>query len=255
VPSRHPRTLGEWLDEGPYALALSSGFFGFFAHAGMLASVLEAGPPPSRTSGASAGALVAASHAGGVAPDSLVDELVRLRREDFWDPSPGLGLLRGRLFRERLEGLLPRHFSECETPVAVSVHDVLGRKPVALRAGDLPAAVHASCAVPLMFHPVRIGGRIFIDGGVSDRPGLVAMAEGRVLFHHLGSRSPWRRRGTPALALPQRQGLVSLIIEGLPRVNPFALDAGREALELARRATRRALDTPIGPGGIVRVRA
>ncbi len=248
-------TLRDWLHEGPYALALSSGFFGFFAHTGMLTSLLEEAQAPNHTSGASAGALVAAAHAGGVSPEALVEELVGLRREDFWDPGPGPGLLRGRLFRQHLERLLPRRFAECETPVAVSAHDVLRRRPVALAEGDLPAAVHASCAVPFMFHPVRIDARIFIDGGVSDRPGMVAMPSGRVLFHHLASRSPWRRRGSPALSLPRRAQMVSLIVEGLPRAHPFALDSGRAALDLCRRATRRALDQPIEAGGVVRVHA
>ena len=34
-------TLGDWLDAGPYTLALSAGFFGFFAHAGVLAALEE----------------------------------------------------------------------------------------------------------------------------------------------------------------------------------------------------------------------
>jgi len=183
-----------------------------------------------------------------------MEELVALERRDFWDPGPGFGVLRGRLFRAHLERLLPPRFADCPTPVSVAVHDVLLQQPRALASGDLPAAVHASCAVPLMFHPVRIGRRIFVDGGVSDRPGMVAMPPGRVLFHHLASRSPWRRRGSPTLALPRRPGLVSLVIEGLPRVHPFALAAGRSALTAAREATRAALDRPI-EGGTVRVRA
>ena len=44
-------TLREWLAEGPFTLALSSGFFGFFAHAGVV-SVLEAeGLRPARIAG------------------------------------------------------------------------------------------------------------------------------------------------------------------------------------------------------------
>jgi len=34
-------TLRDWLRAGPFTLAMSSGFFGFYAHAGFL-SVLEA---------------------------------------------------------------------------------------------------------------------------------------------------------------------------------------------------------------------
>jgi len=235
-------------------LALSSGFFGFYAHTGAVEALTDELPPPAHTSGASAGALVAAAIGAGVSPKELMEELIGLERHDFWDPGLGPGLLRGRLFRDHLERLLPPRFADCPTPVSVAVHDVLLQRPRALAVGNLPAAVHASCAVPIMFHPVRIGRRIFVDGGVSDRPGVVAMPPGRVLFHHLASRSPWRRRGSSALDLPRRSGLVSLVIEGLPRVHPFALEAGRRALVAARAATRAALDQPI-EGAAVRVRA
>jgi NTE family protein len=65
-----------------------------------------------------------------------------------------------------------------------------------------------------------------------------------VLYHHLSSRSPWRRPGSPALRVPERAGLVPLVIDGLPRVGPFRLDEGPRAFEVARRATHAALDAP-----------
>lgn len=39
--------------------------------------------------------------------------------------------------------------------------------------------------------------------------------------------------------------MITLVLEGLPRANPFRLDAGRRALELARTATERALGRSI----------
>ena len=57
--------LREWLDEGPFSLALSSGFFGFYAHTGLVDALNEASFAPVHTSGASAGALVAAALGGG----------------------------------------------------------------------------------------------------------------------------------------------------------------------------------------------
>jgi NTE family protein len=81
------------------------------------------------------------------------------------------------------------------------------------------------------------------------------MPEGeRVLYHHLASRSPWRRPGSPSLALPRRAGLTALVIEGLPRVGPFRLPAGAQAFEHARLATRRALAAPVDDG-VVRLSA
>ena len=242
-------TLREWLREAPFSLAMSSGFFGFFAHCGMMTVLEDEGLIPRRFSGSSAGALVAGSWASGLDAPDLARELLRVSRADFWDPMPGLGLLAGRLFRAKLESLLPhREFDACRAPLAVSVFDVRTRRTRVLRSGELAPALHASCAVPFMFHPVRHVGTLLLDGGVLDRPGLDGMpASERVLFHHLASKSPWRT----SLEIPQRPNMTTLVIEGLPRAGPFALENGERAFEAARKATLAALDLP--HGDVVRI--
>jgi NTE family protein len=210
-------------------------------------SVLEEeGLRPARVVGSSAGALVGALWAAGVPAPRLRDELLRLRREHFWDPSPGLGLLRGRLFRARLEAMLPvGTFEACPTPLALSAFDVLGWRTAVLDRGPLVPAVHASCAAPFLFQPVRIGSRLYSDGGVRDRHGLAgAPADARILYHHLTSRSPWRRASSPALRVPEREGLRAVALHGLPRLGPFRLARGREAMERAAAGMRAALDAP-----------
>jgi NTE family protein len=47
---------------------MSSGFFSFFAHAGLLGVLIDEGFLPERVSGSSAGALVTGAWAGGVEP-------------------------------------------------------------------------------------------------------------------------------------------------------------------------------------------
>ncbi|HVV88421.1 MAG TPA: patatin-like phospholipase family protein, partial [Kofleriaceae bacterium] len=239
-------TLGAWLAEGPFALAMSSGFFGFFAHCGMLSALTARRLAPARVGGSSAGALVAGTWAGGLAPDDLGALLLGLERAHFWDPRPGLGLLAGRKFDALLREALPvDDLTATRVPLHISVFDILARRTHVLARGDLPTAIRASCALPGLFHPVWIDRRPYWDGGVLDRPGLAGMPPGRTLFHHLASRSPWRREGSAALALPRRPALVTLVLADLPRSGPFKLDAGRRALELAREATDRALDQPI----------
>jgi NTE family protein len=222
---------------------MSSGFFGFFAHCGVLTVLEDEGLLPVRVSGSSAGALVAGCWAGGVDGPRLRDELLRLRREDFWDPRPGLGLLAGRLFGAHLESLLPGvTFADCRVPAAVSATDMVTRKVRVLEAGPLAPAIRASCTVPGLFHPVWLGGRPLLDGGLVDRPGLAGMpTDERVLFHHLASRSPWRRKGSDALRVPVRDQLVPLVIPDLPRLGPFRLQEGARAFDQAARAAREAL--------------
>jgi NTE family protein len=236
-------TLREWLAEAPFTLGLSSGFFGFFAHAGAVSVLEEEGLVPSRICGSSAGALVGGLWGAGVPARRIRDELLLLRREHFWDPGFGLGLLQGKLFRSRLEELLPvRTFEECPRPVAVSAFDVVARRTAVLDAGPLAPALHASCAAPLLFQPVRIGGRTYLDGGVLDRHGLAALgAAERVLYHHLASRSPWRRRNSPALRIPERPSLRAVATAGLPRLGPFRLEGAAETMERAAEGMRAAL--------------
>ena len=171
-----------------------------------------------------------------------------LRREEFWDPALGAGLLAGRKFDRVLRELLPMStMRTCRTPIRISVFDIARRRTEVLRDGDLPSAIRASCAVPGMFHPVRIGPRAYWDGGILDRPGLAGFAAGdRVLAHYIAARG--RLWTEPREPVPRGPELVTLVIDGLPRSGPFRLDAGRRALELARAATLRAVDAPIIDG-------
>ncbi|MCB9642795.1 MAG: patatin-like phospholipase family protein [Myxococcales bacterium] len=242
-------TLRTWLQAAPFTLAMSSGFFGFFAHCGVLQALEEQGLLPQSAAGSSAGALVTGAWAAGLSAASLRDELLSLQRRDFWDPGFGLGLLKGRLFQERLRRLLPNHrFEECRIPLSVSVYDLRKQQTIALQQGDLISAIQASCAFPFMFQPVRIKGRPYLDGGIADRPGLLGVPEEeRIFFHHLASRSPWRRRNSSALKIPTRPNLAALVLQGLPRVGPFRLPEGKHAFQQAYEGTLRALDLPLEP--------
>ncbi|MBS1121070.1 MAG: hypothetical protein H6Q90_3298 [Deltaproteobacteria bacterium] len=242
-------TLADWLAREPFGLAMSSGFFAFFAHTGMLSALTARGLAPAHVAGSSAGALVAGAWGAGLPPDELAEVLGRLERADFWDPAPGAGVLAGRRFDALLRRMLPvSSFAACRVPVRISAFDILGRRTEVIERGDLATAIRASCAVPGMFHPVWIGRRPYWDGGILDRPGLAGVPAGRLLFHHISSRSPWRRASSPVLRLPRRADLVSLVLDGLPRSGPFRLEAGRRALVEARTATERALDRRIDDG-------
>ena len=240
-------TLAEWLREGPFALCMSSGFFSFFAHTGLMSVLVEENLLPARVSGSSAGALVAGAWSGGVEPDVLSRVLMDLKRGDFWDPALGFGFLRGKKFRDQVDALLRvRTFEECRVPTTISVFDVLARKTHVLERGDLAPAICASCAVPGLFHPVRVQGRMYWDGGVADRPGLMGMPEGeRVLFHHIASRSPWRKIDSEGMRIPKRENMTTFVIEELPRSGPFRLDEGRRAYHVARARAKAALSKKI----------
>lgn len=242
--------LMDWLHEHPFTLSMSSGFFSFFAHCGMLGALEEAGLRPAAVTGSSAGALTGGLWAAGLSPEAIRELYFSLRRDDFWDPAPGFGLLRGERFRALIERASPVDTLErCRCPVHVSVFDLARMRTRVLSRGSLAGALYASCAVPLMFHPIRMAGGLLVDGGVSDRAGMAGVPEGRrVFYHHIASRSPWRRRNSKALRVPSRANMAALVIQGLPRPGPNALGQGKAAWSAARDATRRALEKPVDSG-------
>jgi NTE family protein len=238
-------SLAERLRDEPFELILSSGFFGFFAHAGVVQALEDLGLQPRLCGGSSAGALVAGLWGAGIPAAEIRDRLFALRRADFWDPDPLFalrgGLLRGARFQSLLEEALGRvrRFDQCATPVRVVAYDVGARRVTALGTGELAIAIRASCSVPGMFQPTRLGGRFYVDGGVADRPGIAAASHGaRVLYHHLPAHSPWRRFAPSQNGPPIRDALHVIHEPALPRLSPFHLERGPLAYRLAYQMAR-----------------
>lgn len=225
------RTRAEELARAPFTLALSAGFFGFYAHVGLLLALEEAGLRPRRVVGASAGALAGGTWAAGVSAARLAEELARLRRADFWDPGIPWrgGLLRGRGFAGLLERILAptgvERIEDCPLPFACVGTSLLGRRR-ALERGRLESAIRASCAVPFLFEPVLHEGSRLLDGGLVDGPAATLVPAGeRTLFHDLQSSR-----------IAEGEGRLVLRVAGLPKLGPYALERGPEALELVRAA-------------------
>jgi NTE family protein len=240
----HQLTLREWLSAQPFTLAMSSGFFGFFAHTGFLRALEHSGLTPAAMRGSSAGSLIAALWSAGLDTDTIAGELKTLRRSDFWDPFPGPGILRGKKFQQKLADIMPVHdFAGCRVPLHISVFDPLQRRTATLTDGDLISAVRASCAVPVMFHPVWRDRRPYYDGGIRDRPGTCGLAPTeRLLYHHLLPWAPWRDKKAPSSRIPARAGMRAVQVAGLPKVSPFRLQRGPRALEQAYDFTMKILD-------------
>ena len=263
-------TGADWLAAEPFTLVLSAGFFGFYAHAGLIAALEQAELLPRRVVGSSAGSIAGGVWAAGVPAAGLRELLDGIERKDFWDPSwhglrrftrrgrssplpapdPGtpLGLLRGRkldtLLAGALSGVGVERIEDCAIPFAAVTHELRRARTCVHERGPIRAAIRASAALPVMFGPVRIDGRLHADGGISDRPGFRALAAGeRALYHHLEHSSVWPRlsgdeRGEQR-STPARQVIV---IEDLPRVHPGALERGALAWSRAREQTLRWLE-------------
>jgi NTE family protein len=248
IAGRDRLILRDWLNQAPYTLAMSSGYFGFFAHFGCLEALEEAGLAPARISGSSAGALAGALWAAGCPFTILKKQLFCLKKSDFWDPGPGFGLLKGIRFRNMLAKIFPvAKIEDCRVPLVISAFDLAGFTTRCLREGPICDVVYASCCVPFLFQPIRIGKSLLVDGGIGDRPGLAGVpADGRILYHHLQSGWPGFDRdcGLSAI-LGLRPNTVAITVNDIEAVNPSRLASGRRAFHQTREAVRTALGQPI----------
>lgn len=243
------RTREQRLREAPFSLCLSAGFFGFFAHTGILSELEARELWPERITGASAGALAGGLWGMGVPLDEMRERLLSVRREDFWDPGlPVLGLLRGHAFEgildDILSGLGRKQLEQAQIPMTAVVWDMLSRRSRHVSQGSAARAIRASCALPVMFRPVRVDGRWSLDGGASDREATSPLrVDDRALICSLPHSTPWPEFG---LTSKRTDGPRRLRFEpqALPKVSPFALERGELAMHSARRQFADWLDGP-----------
>ena len=200
-------------------VVFSSGFFGFFAHAGFLASIRELGISPVGYGGASSGAIIAAMAASGIGDQDIQTILFGIKKDDFWDPDPwykvflkGLrffrgykGYLKGYRFAELLNVIPINRIEDCKNPLIISATNLTLRKETIFTQGDLKKAVWASGAVPMLFKPVKIDGSMYVDGGLVRKAPVKAVADlikpDKIIIHFIDSynmgkdetRSFWRQ--------------------------------------------------------------
>lgn len=106
------------------------------------------------------------------------------------------GLVDDRLILERLgEAFGERTFADTRIPYFVVTTDFHNGEKVVLSQGRLVDAVRASIAIPFIFRPWRIDGRLLIDGAQSDpMPVDVAIRERADVILALGFESPYQSR-------------------------------------------------------------
>ena len=189
-------------------IVFSSGFFGFFAHAGFLAAVRKKRIPLSGFSGTSSGAIIAAMAASGMDDSEIFSLLSSVKKIDFWDPDPlnvlikavfklfkgYAGYLHGKKF-ERLISQIPCDTIEnCKTPLVITTVNLSTQKKEDITSGNLSKAVQASGAIPILFKPVEINGNLHVDGGYACKAPVKALFDRvldlqRIIVHYIRSES------------------------------------------------------------------
>ena len=171
------------------ALVLSGGSARGFAHLGVLRVLEREGWRPDLVVGTSAGAIVGALYASGLAVAAIEAAAATLDWRVLFDFDPvrsllggiGLGIVPGEGLERFLRQHLPLPVERFPLPFAAVAADMEQGEIVVLNQGDAARAVLASCAVPGLYAPVRARGRLLADGQtVSPLPVLTARGLGAV---------------------------------------------------------------------------
>ncbi len=164
-------------------LALGSGSARGLAHIGVLRAIRDAGLEVDMIAGTSMGAFVGSIAAAGKL-EGLAAEFLGMDWKGIaalLDPVfPKSGLIDGQKIAEFVRARVPTtSIEQLPIPFQAVATDLMTGEEVVIGAGDLIEAVRASISVPGIFTPVRINGRILIDGGlVNPVPVSVARAMG-----------------------------------------------------------------------------
>jgi len=194
-------------------LALGGGGANGLAHIPMLEVLDDLGVRPHHVCGTSIGAVIGALYAAGMSGReirSLAASLV-IRDTDTWrdifgkkrlagwtellDPGFGAGgLVSGKDFLDFLyESIDAKRFEQLTVPLSVVATDFWRRAQLVFDHGEFRPAVEASMALPGLFAPVSVDGRLLVDGGaVNPVPFDVLPAECdlTVAIDVTGQRSP-----------------------------------------------------------------
>jgi NTE family protein len=166
-------------------IALGAGGAKGLAHIPMLETLDELGIKPHCIAGSSFGAVIGALYASGLSgrkirefisgliisenerwPEALLRKDV-LKWIDFIDPEIGKGGLIGSdsFIHYLYKALNSTRLEELSIPLKIVAADLWKREQIVLDSGDLPSAIKASMALPGLFSPVLLNGRLLVDGG------------------------------------------------------------------------------------------
>ena len=158
-------------------LALGGGAALGLAHIGVLKVLSEEGIGVDCIAGTSAGSVVGAAYCAGRSWREILDAARRLE----WSHLVSLTIPRQGMMRmDKLERYVEattgsRDISGLRIPFAAVATDLERGEPVVFKTGSVAKAVRASCSVPGLFEPLRVGNAALVDGGlVNDVPADVA---------------------------------------------------------------------------------
>jgi NTE family protein len=120
--------------------------------------------------GTSAGSVIAALYASGmsgIAINKLALTMDEASISDWAMPFRTRGILQGVALQNYLNKTLDnRPIEKLAKPLGIVATDLRSGQPILFQRGNTGIAVRASCSVPSIFEPVKIGAHEYVDGGL-----------------------------------------------------------------------------------------
>lgn len=159
------------LSQPKIGLALGSGGARGFAHLGVIKVLKEENIPIDMIAGSSMGALVASFYGAGLDIERLYKFAVAFKRKYYLDFTvPKMGFISGKRVKELIRLFThSKTIEQLDIPIGIVATDLIKGEKVIFRSGSIADAVRASIAIPGIFVPERVEGRLLVDGGVIDR--------------------------------------------------------------------------------------
>ncbi|MGB3592328.1 MAG: patatin-like phospholipase family protein [Nonlabens sp.] len=151
-------------------MVLSGGGHRGAAHLGILKALGERNIAIDVYSGSSAGSLVGALMAAGHSIDDALNLFKRSRLFSITNFARNkAGFVNSDVFHKLLIEYFPANsFEALEKPLFVTASNLITAKTKVFKSGELIPALLASSAVPGVFTPVEVGGKLYTDGGILD---------------------------------------------------------------------------------------
>ncbi len=156
MKARHPKS----------GIAFGGGGTRGFAHIGAIRVFQENHINFDYVAGNSAGAIAGALYAAGIPWQELYDFSLNIREKNVIPKKPIFSYMSSEIIEQLADCFLKdKTFGDLKKPFCAVAVDLERGTLETLGRGSVSKALSASCAVPGVFQPVRIGHKTYIDGG------------------------------------------------------------------------------------------